>query len=427
MKKFLIVVIALALVVAPMALKQAAAAPGRQTTPESGTDTLGPLTPEAPAANDYIVRLAPGVSAEQAGLSKLGEVFPYPELPGTGINFAVVKPGNEDQRSLLSLMADSGDLSALSVNILSVEENGYAVLQVSWETDDPMYQWGNGAGCLGCSFPKSWTTKTTAILDTGQARNHEDLPIVPTNDRVTVQNGRIIYGSCTDLPGEGHGTHVVGIATMLHNNRKGGAGVLAATGRILCIKSFHGFSASFADIAWGLLYAGVERAKFLNASWGSTGENELVTRAIEFYLSQGDSYIIAACGNYGSWFPGCIFPASLAGKPGFERVISVGALNAGLNPASFSQWGIIWAPGEQICSTFPDNTYKCWSGTSMAAPYALGVIAAMLERRPLAEGETLMQRLQACSLRLPWGGLFPRWECIGGKEEVFVPLILKQP
>lgn len=417
----LIVVLTIVALVAS-AFNGAAASPGAQEVTPSTGDTLGPLTLEAPTSDSYIVRLTEGVSAEQAGLSALGEVFEYP--PIGGFNFAVVQPNDADQAGALEAMV--GGTMALSTVVLSVEENGYAVLQVAWETDDPMYQWGNGAGGLGGSFPKTGTSKPVAFVDTGLARAHEDLPVVPDSDRITVQNGRITYGSCTDTPGEGHGTHVTGIAAMLHNNQKGGAGVMARTGRILCIKSFHGFSASWADIAWGVLYAGVEGAKYLNASWGGTGESRLVTDAIEFYLAQGDSYFVAACGNYGNWYPGCIFPASLAGKPGFERLVSVGALNAGLNPASFSQsGGTVWAPGETICSTFPTNGYKCWSGTSMAAPYALGVIASMLERHPLGEGETLVARLQECSLRLQFGGLFPRWECIGGANEVFLPLVSK--
>jgi subtilisin family serine protease len=55
-------------------------------------------------------------------------------------------------------------------------------------------------------------------------------------------------------------------------------------------------------------------------------------------------------------------------------------------PASFSNYGKInvdiFAPGVQIYSTTPENEYKYFSGTSMAAPSTAGVAALVRSYYP---------------------------------------------
>jgi len=58
--------------------------------------------------------------------------------------------------------------------------------------------------------------------------------------------------------------------------------------------------------------------------------------------------------------------------------LSVGAVDSTITRASFSNWGNcvdIWAPGVNIWSSIPPNTYAAFSGTSMAAPHMTGVVA----------------------------------------------------
>ncbi|NUR57150.1 MAG: S8 family serine peptidase, partial [Catenulispora sp.] len=55
--------------------------------------------------------------------------------------------------------------------------------------------------------------------------------------------------------------------------------------------------------------------------------------------------------------------------------------------ASFSNYG--WwvdaaAPGQNVVSTFLDDGYAAWSGTSFAAPYVCGRIAALMTDKDMA-------------------------------------------
>ena len=64
----------------------------------------------------------------------------------------------------------------------------------------------------------------------------------------------------------------------------------------------------------------------------------------------------------------------------YDRIIVVGAVNSDYEICNFSNGGDrvdIFAPGDTIYSTIPNNNYanKNWSGTSMAAPHVSGVAA----------------------------------------------------
>lgn len=76
--------------------------------------------------------------------------------------------------------------------------------------------------------------------------------------------------------------------------------------------------------------------------------------------------------------------------------------------SDWSTWGPSWqmhvnpnlaAPGGEILSTFPQavGTYAVLSGTSMATPYAAGVVALLMQKRGVRDAETVRALLASTS------------------------------
>ena len=224
-----------------------------------------------------------------------------------------------------------------------------------------------------------------AILDTG----------IDT-DNVEFGYGRIIgchsemglaEPTCEDL--HGHGTHVAGIigASGVDSAAKGVAyDVSYLIDKVL---SKNG-SGSLDGIIAGIDWAVANNAKVISMSLGTSAYSDqsapncdtwypTMTSAVNNAITHGVTVVVAA-GNSdiaGVGLPACI-----------SNTIAVAAVNDNDSLASFSSIGGavkdhgISAPGVNIYSSLPGNTYASWSGTSMATPVVTGSIALLLEDHP---------------------------------------------
>ena len=87
--------------------------------------------------------------------------------------------------------------------------------------------------------------------------------------------------------------------------------------------------------------------------------------------------MVAAMGNSGN--------NSVSYPAGYVGVIAVGATDQNDQRPYFSQYGphiSVSAPGVQIYSTWPGNSYREESGTSMSCPTVAGLAALVLAYRP---------------------------------------------
>jgi subtilisin family serine protease len=220
---------------------------------------------------------------------------------------------------------------------------------------------------------------------------------------------------------ESHGTHVAGIIAAERNNGKGANGV-ANNVEIMSVRAVPNGDEYDKDIALGIRYAVDNGAKIINASFGkSYSPNATWVYDALKYAADNDVLFVHAAGNDGHDLDdpnNANYPNDQVNNgPEFsDNVITVGALNPDYGSdlvASYSNYGKtnvdIFAPGTDIYSTYPNNTYEFSPGTSMAAPAVAGVAALIRSQYP---------KLSASQVKhiLMQSGLAPRTEVILGGD-----------
>ncbi|MEM8926594.1 MAG: S8 family peptidase [Bacteroidota bacterium] len=193
---------------------------------------------------------------------------------------------------------------------------------------------------------------------------------------------------------ESHGTHVAGIIAAERKNGKGVNGV-ANNVKIMAVRAVPNGDEYDKDIALAIRYAADNGAKIINCSFGKSfsPNAEWVYDAIRYAASK-DVLIVHAAGNDGHDLDDSENP-NYPNDHGFtpseisDNLITVGALapSYGSNMvATFSNYGAsnvdVFAPGDDIYSTMPNNEYDFQGGTSMAAPAVAGVAALIRSHHP---------------------------------------------
>ncbi|MGD8110668.1 S8 family peptidase [Vibrio sp. TRT 17S01] len=190
-----------------------------------------------------------------------------------------------------------------------------------------------------------------------------------------------------------HGTHVAGIIAAKRGNGIGIDGV-ADHAKIMSVRVVPNGDERDKDIANGVRYAVDNGAKIINMSFGkSYSPSKWVVDHAFRYAQRKGVLIVHSAGNSSNdndikpSFPNrySIFGAL---KP-ISTWMDVGASSKYADAdlvtyfSNFGQESVdIFAPGHRILSTTPDNTYKAFSGTSMAAPVVSGVAALVWSYNP---------------------------------------------
>ncbi len=183
-----------------------------------------------------------------------------------------------------------------------------------------------------------------------------------------------------------HGTHVAGIIAAERNNGIGIDGIAGDVAKIMTIRTVPNGDERDKDVANSIRYAADNGAKIMNMSFGKdfSPYKEVVWDAIK-YADRKGVLMFHAAGNDNKnvdFEPN--FPTNFReGKSFTKNWVTVGASTSDSEElrASFSNFGKervdIFAPGAQIYSTIPDNSYDNASGTSMASPAAAGCAALL--------------------------------------------------
>lgn len=223
-----------------------------------------------------------------------------------------------------------------------------------------------------------------AILDTGVDADHEDL-----------KEHFVSIDKKSNIDKNGHGTHCAGIAGAVTNNQKG-IGSLNIN-HIFDITSVQVLAGSGMGtqqkIINGILKAVDKGADVISMSLGGISNDarqKSYNEAIAYANKKG-AIVVVAAGNSNR-------PAKNYSPANSKNVICVHAVDENMKKAAFSNKVEdiefpIGAPGVNILSTIPNNTYKSFSGTSMATPYVAGMITIMKAIDPTITTERVYELL----------------------------------
>jgi subtilisin family serine protease len=296
--------------------------------------------------------------------------------------------------------------------------------------NDPRYVSGELYGLNKIGAPAAWDTTVgsrnvvVGVIDGGVDVNHNDLKAniwknpgeVAGNNFDDDGNGLVddINGwdfhyndnSVYDNPTEDdHGTHVAGTIGAHGDNNVGVVGVNWQVS-IVSIKVLGPDGGSTANIIKGYNYARNLRTagvnlRVLNNSYGGPGKSLSALDAINQLNTAGILFVVAA-GNSGRdnfSFPD--YPSNYD----VPNVIAVASTTSTDGLSGFSNFGArlvsIGAPGSNILSTTPNNTYSTFSGTSMSAPHVAGAAALICAASPSITASQLRGVLAFTGDRIP--------------------------
>ncbi|MGV6860450.1 MAG: S8 family serine peptidase [Putridiphycobacter sp.] len=226
-----------------------------------------------------------------------------------------------------------------------------------------------------------------AIVDNAVFCNHEDLTTFAQRDVADGDNDATPPLDVNADFGWSHGTHCAGLATADINNAKGIAS-LGADVELIGVKCTpdNGSSNSVYYGYQGMQWACENGADVVSMSWGGPGASLSNQDLINSYPN---IVFLAAAGNdnvTSTFYPG-----------GYDNVICVGSVNyddsrssfSNYNPTAGTPWVDICSPGGYSYNglmstvyTASGDEYDRMGGTSMATPFAAGLVGSMLSVYP---------------------------------------------
>lgn len=356
--------------------------------------------------DEVLVRLKPGLppAAAATALAAVQAVFTRRFQSVEGLYHVKLAPGVALHQAIWALRRDP--------NVVYAEPN--FVIEAFVSPNDPSFssQWAldnvttpdadiNAVG--------AWDLTTgslevvVAVIDSGVDYTHPDLAANMFQNLADCNvngidddgNGHIddcygidtINGDSDPMDDNDHGTHVAGTIGAVGNNAVGITGV-AWNVKILPCKFLDATATGDTAGAIACLdYVATLKDQGVNVvasnnSWGGGLSSQALADAIVAQRERGILFI-AAAGNAGRDNDSLLtYPCSYD----LANVICVAATDDRDLLASFSNYGRgtvhLGAPGVNILSSTPGNTYSEFSGTSMAAPHVTGAVALLYAQNP---------------------------------------------
>ena len=314
------------------------------------------------------------------GLSKAGE-FPLTSIKVQCVVFQV--PANRSIGAIADRLdadprVESVQVNQVFVGLQSIHTDPYASMEYGAEAirADMVHRWSTGKGVK------------VAVLDTGVDTDHPDL-----RGRI-VQTANFVDGGGGTFMRDRHGTAVAGVIGARADNGIGIYGI-APNSDLIAEKACWYASAedskalcSSWTLAKGIDFAINHGVQVLNMSL--TGPPDSLLRRLLTAASDHGIVIVAAA--TGASIQKLGFPASL------EFVIAVLASDTQGHltvqaPEQDEDAHLVAAPGKEILTTVPTESYDFLSGSSLAAAHISGVVALLLEKQPHLSSKEILSPL----------------------------------
>jgi serine protease len=186
-----------------------------------------------------------------------------------------------------------------------------------------------------------------------------------------------------------HGTQVAGCASEATDNGIGGAGI-GFSARLMAVKC-GGSDGTILYAYQGMVYAADNDANVINCSWGSPQYSN-ANRNIIVAICNAGSVIVSGAGNQSDSVP--MYPAAY---PCVIAVAATDSLDHLTDFSNFGSWVDVCAPGDGIYTTFGQNSYSSFYGTSESGPITAGLIALIKAQNPnCSESLTAQILINSC-------------------------------
>ncbi len=260
-----------------------------------------------------------------------------------------------------------------------------------------------------------------AVVDTGMDINHPDLKnslwvnTVEKNGKPGVDDDH--NGFVDDVNGwdfatntgkivdeHGHGSHIAGLISA------NGSGPLSLKGvcpgvKIMPIRYYNKNANGIVNLQnsiKSLQYAVKNGAQIINYSGGGAEFSNEEFEAIREAEKKGILVVAAAGNERNNADKKQYYPAAYP----LNNIISVAAIQPNGRLISLSNWGVekvhVAAPGENILSTLPNNSYGSMSGTSQATAYVSGIAALLLSENRSLKVAKIKSLIESSSVKSPF-------------------------
>lgn len=227
------------------------------------------------------------------------------------------------------------------------------------------YMWSQGYKGKGINI---------AVIDTGCDINHWDLKDRIVEYRNFTNEDKKDPNIVTDYMG--HGTHVAGTIGASQNDY-GIIGV-APECNLFIYKALLQYGGELSWVTEAIKYATSRHVDIINLSMGTSTNDPDLYNAIKEAV-KNNILVVSSSGNSGD---GSTLSSEIDFPAAYKEVISVGATDLNMKIPKFSssnnQVNLV-APGQNIYSTHPGNTYKERRGTSQSAAFVSGALALIIE------------------------------------------------